>query len=229
MTYNELTTAQKQRYHALWDETGGSISPDAIAILMPEPVSYPEYICSSGFGETGMNGQFVVSGSYLEKPTYINIFTSEYPYEYIIKWDNNRWNMLNVYYEDDIRYEECTYYSNYILGSAWYTCDEEEPVLQEGVTNDSRCILPLEIFSTYLPLPISATTDYYGNTGGDTTVTLYYLYNTSVTVNLLNVIDEYTRIDGKINDSLVAQTFSPDTTINMTLTGNGVVTVVIHT
>jgi len=38
-TYEELTETQKRWYHALWDETGGAISPDAIVDLYPEEVT----------------------------------------------------------------------------------------------------------------------------------------------------------------------------------------------
>jgi hypothetical protein len=41
MNYNNLTQNQKRWYHALWDVTGGAISPQAIANLYPETQPIP--------------------------------------------------------------------------------------------------------------------------------------------------------------------------------------------
>jgi len=35
MTYNDLTPEQKRWFHAMYDESGGDISPDAVNIVHP--------------------------------------------------------------------------------------------------------------------------------------------------------------------------------------------------
>ena len=39
MDYDSLTDTQKQWYNALYDESGGDISPDAVVALYPTPTT----------------------------------------------------------------------------------------------------------------------------------------------------------------------------------------------
>ena len=41
MKIEDLTETQKTWYHALWNETGGAISPAAVATLYPDASSAP--------------------------------------------------------------------------------------------------------------------------------------------------------------------------------------------
>jgi len=93
MNYNDLTADQKRWYNALWNETGGGISPDAVTRLYPSTPSPSAsyYVC--GNITYNATGEYVYAG--IGKPHPDSPSWSQIPVEIP---DFLYWQLNDTYY-----------------------------------------------------------------------------------------------------------------------------------